>query len=192
MARPRKILHQLDAADDVIERFFGVGDRQEIMQVLAVDAGPAQMVGHPFRLDPPGEVLQGLQIFEIRRRGGSDRHRHAVHHYGIAFANAIERAQRLAAGQHVVFADDLEPVDRRVASQDLVVMLVAQAETEAEEGRLGRFHRTACKRGRRGVWQSACDVHLVSAQTAPSNGAACHIIPSTYHGNEARPTPGPD
>src|SRR6476660_5538070 len=125
------------------------------------------MVRHPFWLDSPSEFLQGLQIFEIRRRGGSDRHRHAVHHHGVALANPIERAQRLAAGQHVVLADDLEPVDRRIAVQDLVVMLVAQAETEAEEGRLGRRGRTVCKRGRRSTRQSACDVHLVSARTAP-------------------------
>ena len=159
-----EVLHQLDAADDMIERLPGVGDRQQIVQVLAVDAGPAQMVRHPFRLDASGEVLQGLQIFEIGRRGGGDRHRHAVHHHGIAFANPIERAQRLAAGQHVVFADDLEPVDRRIAAQDFVVMLVAQAETEAEEGRLGRCRRTVCRRRRRGVRQSARDVHLVSVE----------------------------
>ena len=92
-----EILHQLHAADDVVERFLGVGDRQQIVQVLAVHAGPAQMVRNPFRLDAPGEVFQALQIFEIRRRGGGDRQRHAVHHHGIAFANPVEHAQRLAA-----------------------------------------------------------------------------------------------
>src|SRR5207249_5609844 len=86
-------------------------------------------------------------------------------------ADPVERAQRPAAGQHVVFADDLEPVDRRIAAQDLVVMLVAQAEAEAEEGRLGRCRRTVCKRGRRSVWQSAGDVHLVSARTGQPNKA---------------------
>src|SRR4051812_34018185 len=141
------------------------------MQVLAVDSGPAQMVRHPFRLDAPSEILKGLQIFKIWRRGGGDRHRHAVHHHGIAFANPIERTQRLAAGQHVIFADDLEPVDRRIAAQDFVVMLVAQAETEAEEGRLGRCRRAVRKRRRRAVWQSTCDVHLVSAP--PPNKTAC-------------------
>ncbi len=122
-----EILHQLHAADDVVERFLGVGDRQQIMQVLAVHAGPAQMVRHPFRLDAAREILQALQIFEIRRRGGGDRQRHAVHHHRIALADLVEHAQRLAARQHVIFADDLEPVDRRIAVQDFVVMLVAQA-----------------------------------------------------------------
>ena len=124
MARPRKVLHQLHPADDVIERFSGVGDRQQIVQVLAVHAGPAQMVRNPFRLDPPGEVFQALQIFEIGRGGGGDRQRYAMHHDGIAFADPVERAQRLAARHHVVFADDLEPVDRRIAVEDFVVVLV--------------------------------------------------------------------
>ena len=45
------------------------------------------------------------------------------------------------ACRHVVFADDFEPVDRRIAVEDFVVMLVAQAEPETEEGRLGRLGR---------------------------------------------------
>ena len=169
----KEVLHQFHPADDVIERFLCVRDRQQIMQVLAVHARPAQMIRNPFRLGAPREVFQPLQIFEIRRGSGGDRQRHAVHHHGIAFADPVERAQRLAAGQHVVFADDLEPIDRRIAIEDFVVMLVAQAETEAEEGRLRRFHRAVRARRRRSVWQFACDVHVVSARTAPPNEAAC-------------------
>ena len=138
MRPAEEILHQLHAADDVIERFLGVGDRQQIVQILAVHAGPAQMIRNPFRFDAPSEVFQVLQIFEIRRRGGSDRQRHAVHHHGIALADPVEHAQRLAARQHVIFADDLEPVDRRMALEDFVVVLRAQAEAETEERRLGR------------------------------------------------------
>src|SRR6185312_1684673 len=33
------------------------------------------------------------------------------------------------------------------------------------EGGLGRCRRAVCKRGRQGLRQSACDVHLVSART---------------------------
>src|SRR5207244_3679880 len=51
-----------------------------------------------------------------------------------------------------------EPVDRRIAGQDLVVVLVAQAETEAEEWWLCRRQRTRCARSFR---QSARDVHPV-------------------------------
>jgi hypothetical protein len=127
----------LNAADDVLQGFLGVGDRQQIVQVLAVHAGPAQMVRDPFRFDAPGEVFQALQIFEIGWRGGCNRQRHAVHHHGIAFANPVERTKRLAAGDHVVLADDLEPVDRRISVEDFVVMLRAQAETEAQERWLG-------------------------------------------------------
>jgi hypothetical protein len=70
----------------MVERFLGVGDRQQVVQVLAMHTGPAQMVRHPFRLDAVGEVFQPLQIPEVRRCGGSDRQRHAVHHQRIARA----------------------------------------------------------------------------------------------------------
>jgi len=86
-----------------------------------------------------------------------------MHHDGIAFADQLERVQRLAARNHVVFADDLEPVDVGIAAEDFVVVLMAKPETEAEEGRLCRLHRAVCKRRSRTVWQSACDVHVVSA-----------------------------
>jgi hypothetical protein len=41
---------------------------------------------------------------------------------------------------HVVLADDLEPVDRRIAVQDFIVVLGAQPKTETKEWRLGRIH----------------------------------------------------
>src|ERR1043166_2055002 len=126
------------------------------MQILAMHAGPAQMVRHPFRLDTVREIFQRLQIFEVWGRGGGDRQRDAMHHHWIARADFFQRLQWLAARHHVVFADDLEPVDRRAAGKDLVVMLVAQAETEAEERRLCRRQRT---RGARSFRQSARDVH---------------------------------
>ena len=185
-----EILHQLHAADDVVERFAGVWDRQQIVQVLAVHAGPAQMVGDPFRLDALGEVFQALQIFEIGRRGRCDRQRHAVHHHGIAFADPVERAQRLAARQHVVFADDLEPVDRRIAVQDFVVMLV-RADRDRSRGTAawpivaGRSASAAAGE----LWQSACDVHVVSARGTANQGG--WVIASNYHGKRGPAYTGP-
>jgi len=46
-------------------------------------------------------------------------------------------------------------------------VLVAKSEPKAEEGRLDRAGLTVCKRRRRRIWQSACDVHAGSARTVP-------------------------
>src|SRR5215211_3023449 len=90
-----------------------------------------------------------------------------MHHDRIALADLVEHAQGLTARQHVVLAEDLEPVDRRITGEDFVIMLMAKSEPKAEEGRFGRAGLTVCKRRRRRIWQSACDVHVGSARTMP-------------------------
>jgi hypothetical protein len=50
-----------------------------------------------------------------------------MHHHRIALADAIEHAQRLPAGDHVVLRDHLEPVDLGGAVEDLRVMLGPEA-----------------------------------------------------------------
>ena len=72
-----------------------------------------------------------------------------MHDDGIALANAVEHPQRLTARQHVVLADDLEPVDRRMAVENLVIVLRAQPQPETEERRLGGRRLVVCKRRRR-------------------------------------------
>jgi hypothetical protein len=49
-----------------------------------------------------------------------------VHHDGIALADPVEHVQRLAALDHVVLGDDLEPVDGGGAFEDLPIMLRPQ------------------------------------------------------------------
>src|ERR1700722_17488761 len=85
-----------------------------------------------------------------------------MHHHRVALANAVEHAKRLAAGQHVVFADDFEPVDRRMTAQNFVVMLRPQAEAKAEERRLGRIQLAIRTRCRGWFLQFAGDVHMAS------------------------------
>ena len=43
-AATEKILYLADPLDHVVERFLGVRDRQKIVQVHAMHAGPAQMI----------------------------------------------------------------------------------------------------------------------------------------------------
>jgi hypothetical protein len=137
------------------------------------------MIRHPFRLDALGEVAQALQIFKIGRRGRGDRQRNAVHHHRITLADPFENTERLAARQHVILADHLEPVDRRMAVQNLVIVLRAQAQSKAEKRRLGRQRPRVRKRRRRRQWRFAYDVHSISAPGLPEPGP----VDRSYHEN---------
>ena len=50
-------------------------------------------------------------------------------------ANGVEKIQRFAAIDHVVFAENFQPVDiARLALEDVLVVFGTQAETEPEKG----------------------------------------------------------
>src|SRR3954447_14777929 len=89
-----------------------------------------------------------------------------MHHDGIARADPFENAERLAAGQHIVLADHLEPVDRRLTIQNLVIVLRAEPKPEAQEWRLGRSYLAVRKRRRGRQWRFTDDVHSFSARPA--------------------------
>ena len=118
-----EILNLAHAVDDVVESFTRVGDGQEVVQIHAMHPGPTEMIGDPFRVDAGGERLQPREIVKIERRGGGDGERYAMHHHGIALADPVEHAQRLAALDHVILGEHLEPVDFGRAVQDLGIML---------------------------------------------------------------------
>jgi hypothetical protein len=76
----------------MVEGLLGVGDRQQVVQVHAVHARPAEVIGNPFGLDARGKRLQALEVVHVERRGGGNGERHAVHDDGIAVADAVEHA----------------------------------------------------------------------------------------------------
>src|SRR5690606_5852814 len=67
--------------------------------------------------------------------------RHAVQHHRIVAPETVEIVERLAALDHVVLADRLQPIDVRARFEQRVVMLGAQAEAEAEIRSLSGIHR---------------------------------------------------
>ena len=106
---PRKSCTARTRPRDVPERLFGVGHRQEVVRVLAGDARPAEMVGHPARADGVAERAELAQVLEVERIGRADRERDAVHRDRVARRDPIEDEPRPPRGLHVVFAEDLEP-----------------------------------------------------------------------------------
>src|SRR5579883_2003463 len=59
------VLHMPDVAGDDIERLLGVRQRQEIVEVAAVDDAPGEMLGDEKRLRAPNQAAQALQVLGI-------------------------------------------------------------------------------------------------------------------------------
>jgi len=79
--------------------------------------------------------VQLSEIIEIEFVGAAQRHRHAMHDHRVVLADCIEVVKRLATVDHVVLADDFEPVDvLRLAFENVLVVLRAQPQAEAEKG----------------------------------------------------------
>ena len=85
------------------QRLIGVGHGQQIMRVEACDARPAQMIGHPARVNPLAQRLELLQVLKIDGVRAAHRERHAMQHYRIALRHLIQHVQRTAAGIQIVF-----------------------------------------------------------------------------------------
>ena len=52
-------------------------------------------------------------------------------HHSVLFEDAIERGQRTAGIDHVIFRDDFKPVDHRLAGKNVGVVRNAQADADA-------------------------------------------------------------
>jgi hypothetical protein len=123
----------------VIERLGRIGQRQEVVQVDAMHAGPAEMVGDEGGPKPLGQALQRAKILEIERRRRSNRHRDAVQYDRIIGADALQRGERAAAVDHEIFGNDFEPVDTRLSFEDILVVDWSQPKAETERRRF--LHR---------------------------------------------------
>ncbi len=72
--------------------------------------------------DARSQAAHHPQIVEIDGIGAADRERDTVHHQRKPLADAFEVVQRLAAGNQIIFSDDLEPIDRMRLAQDRLIV----------------------------------------------------------------------
>ena len=128
----QEILHLTYPGGDVIQRLLGVGYGKQVVQISAGNPGPAQMIGHPGRLDALRQLFQCFQVVTIQRVGAADRQRHSVQHHGIFGTNSIQKVKGFAAGYEVVFAQGLEPVHTRTNIEYRLVVVGAQAKPESQ------------------------------------------------------------
>ena len=109
----------------MVEAFFGVGQRQQVMQLVGAAAAPAQVIGHPRRLDTLSELFDLLQVIGIEGMGPADGQGHTVHHQGIALGYRIQVIQGFTALDQVILGDHFEPIHRWRLFKDLLVVLAA-------------------------------------------------------------------
>ena len=69
-------------------------------------------------------------MLAIQRLRGAEVHRDAMLHDLILVEDLVEDLERVAAADHVVFGDDLKPVDDRLFARDVVVVRHAQADAD--------------------------------------------------------------
>jgi len=134
-AAAEEILHGAHALDDIGERLLGIRKRQQVVRVAPGDAGPAEVVRDPGRLDALRERLELAQILAIERCAAADRQRYAVHRERIALADTHQIVQRPATGHQVILGQHLEPVDRGAGCEDRLIVRDAQSQSEAEGGK---------------------------------------------------------
>ena len=70
-------------------------------------------------------------MFRVGLGHRAEVHRDAVLHDAIALENLIEHGERTAAVDHEILRDDFEPVDDRLAREDVLVMRNAQTNSDA-------------------------------------------------------------
>ncbi len=131
----REVLHLANLLRRHLDCFPGVRHGQQVVGVAAIHRAPAKMVAEPRSFGAARELLEPLQVLTAERIGRAEIHRHAVLHDFVLFENLVEHFERTAAIDHIVFRDDLEPVDDRVTAEDVLVVGNAQTDADAVIGK---------------------------------------------------------
>jgi hypothetical protein len=70
-------------------------------------------------------------VFGVERLSGAEVHGDAMLDDAILLENLVEDLERAATIDHVVFGDDLEPVDDGLFGEDVIVVRHAEADSDA-------------------------------------------------------------
>ena len=87
----------------------GERERQQVVEVQARDAAPAEMLGHERGLDARDQPRKLVEMRAGERVGRPERQADAVQREGIVGAYPVEGGERGAAVGEIVLAVDLEP-----------------------------------------------------------------------------------
>ena len=136
-AAAKPVLHPADALHDMVDRLLGPRQRQQVVEIVAAVAGPAQVVRDPGRREALGEGMQTVEVAAVERVGGPDREGDTVEGDREVAADPLQDAQRSPARTEEVLAEHLEPVGGRTSFQDLVEVAGPEPDARAEKGPRG-------------------------------------------------------
>ena len=119
------VLYLTHPCGHMLQAFFAVRQRQQVVQLVGVAAAPTQVVGDPLRLNAGRQLLEALQVVRVEGVRATDRQRHTVHDQRVVLADRVEVVQRLAALDQIILGEHLEPIDRRPVFENLLIVLTA-------------------------------------------------------------------
>ncbi len=89
------------------------------------------MIGEPGGAGAADEALEFFEAATVERFGGAEVHGDAVLDDAVLLEDLVEDFKGTAAVHHEIFGDDLEPIDDRLAAQDMAIVRNAQADADA-------------------------------------------------------------
>jgi len=104
---------------------------KQVVGVTAVNAAPAEMIGEPGSFGALDQAFQAFEMLAIGAVRGAEVHGNAVLHDAILIENLIEDMHRPAAIDHEIFRNDFEPIDYRLAGEDVLVVRGTQTDPDA-------------------------------------------------------------
>src|SRR5216683_7150592 len=122
-----RFLNLGDVVADPKERRFGVGQRQEIVEIGGLMRRPGEMLGDQRRLVAIDEMLETRQMCPVERPLAADRQAHAVQRDGIVASHGFEGAMRRSARAHVVLGMNFEEATPLALGANRSQMFVLEA-----------------------------------------------------------------
>ena len=126
------VLSLADFAGDMVKRFTGIGNGQQIGVAIMGVAAPAQMVGHHCRLIAIAQRRQLFQISDVEPAGAAQRQAGAVKAERKTFGDGAEPAVRRTAIAKIILGMNLDP-GRAPGCRGIVqhIVIMYRLETDA-------------------------------------------------------------
>ena len=112
-----EILGFADLARQQFHGFVGVGQRQQIVEILAAGVAPAGVLGNQRGFEAGDGALHAREVLAIDAVGGPQSKPDAMQAEWVVSARALERARRRAALVKIVFGVRFDPADGRTLSE---------------------------------------------------------------------------
>ena len=130
-------LHLVDVIRHAGQRFGRIGQRQQVVQEMAVMGRPRQMFRKTRRVQPVAEVFQSGQVVGVQPAFTANGQAHAVDGNREPLGQDTQLCQGSPAIAHVVLGMHLKPANRGGIVQNVAEMLRLVADT-GQGGQMGK------------------------------------------------------